>query len=165
MPIAVSLLKLGVSYAFNLAYREIWVLRADLHVAQRISSFSLSLRYNVLMTGFHAACVNLGVIPEGEWICPTCDQTAGARERRKIVMEKTRRTVIAVGGANEAVADAAASQVVMASSEAFARAARARFREIVSSTGLFGPANTATNAAGATLDACVDNFALTLERT
>ncbi|CAN0436245.1 unnamed protein product, partial [Ectocarpus sp. 13 AM-2016] len=44
-------------------------------------------------TGFHAACVNLKIVPAGSWICSGCDQSPGATARRKTLAEQTARTV------------------------------------------------------------------------
>ncbi|CAN0559921.1 unnamed protein product [Ectocarpus sp. 12 AP-2014] len=99
------------------------------------------------MAGFHAACVSLDAIPEGSWVCSSCDQSPGANAQRKVVAEQTARAVtFTKETAADTAADAAALLEVMASSEALVDAARAEIREMTASPGA------AADAARATLD-------------
>ncbi|CAM9801661.1 unnamed protein product, partial [Ectocarpus sp. 8 AP-2014] len=112
----------------------------------------------VCSKGFHAACVNLDAIPEGSWVCSSCDQSPGANARRKVVAEQTARAVtFTKETAADTAADTAALLAVMASSEALVDAARAEITEITTSAGA------ATDAAWATLDASLRNCALTFD--
>ncbi|CAM9695654.1 unnamed protein product [Ectocarpus sp. 6 AP-2014] len=104
--------------------------------------------------GFHAACVNLDAIPEGSWVCSSCDQSPGANARRKVVAEQTARVVtFTKETAADNAADTAALLAVMASSEALVDAAQAEITDMTTSAG------TATDAARATLDASLRNCA------